>query len=303
MDLEKIKARREALNQVNQSSSELSAKFWKPELGKSEVRIVPSMYDKDNPFTELKFHTVISKFPILDLSNLGKQDPVEEFVKELRDKGGKENWSVAGKLTPRSRYFVPVVVRGEEDKGVRLWNIGITLYKVLLGFAADEEIGDYTDVASGFDLKVTKVKGDPYPETTVKLARKSTPLSEDAKQVEDWLNNQPKPIDCFRHPDYDYVKTQLANYFSGGTTAATTQVAEATTKAVEKVAKMSVTLPKQESEAPATAKEAAEIPAPVKPKVEAKAPKSIVSEFDELFNDVAKSSSPAVPEQTDGLPF
>ena len=295
MDLTKIKARLEALNQANQSSSEISAKFWKPDFGKTEIRIVPSVFDKDNPFTELIFHTVLSKYPILSLSNFHEQDPVEKFVQELKDKGGSENWSVAGKLSPRSRYFVPVIVRGEEDKGVRLWNIGITLYKVLLGFAADEEIGDYTDITSGFDVKVTKTKADPYPEITVSLARKASSLSDDKAQVEKWLTEQPNPLQCYKRPEYEHLRQLLADYFTGGKKPATPTVpAEAVeaakTKSDDTLAKCNVDklLPKTE----VSSKE--EVPAPkepvvtetVKSSVKA-APKSVVSTFDELFGDVA----------------
>lgn len=45
----------------------------------------------------------------------------------------------------------PIVVRGEEEKGVRLWEFGKEIYMQLLGIAEDEDYGDYTDI-NDFDF-------------------------------------------------------------------------------------------------------------------------------------------------------
>lgn len=280
MDLNAIKAKLQQLNQESQGGGNDFAKnFWNPPIGKTTIRIVPSAYDKDNPFTELLFHTVLSKYPILALTNFGKKDPVQEFRQMLQNMGGKENWSLSGKLTPRANYYVPVIVRGEEDKGVRLWRVGITMYKALLALAADEDVGDYTDIAEGRDIKVTKVEGNPYPETSIMPAMKSTPLSTDAKQVEDWLKNQPEPIRCFREQTYDQIKSQLEAFIQGKPAATNGNTA---TEAKAEEAK-----PEQQSEA-----------APTPKAVKTKAPaKSAAQKFDDLFG------SEDEPKGEDDLPF
>jgi len=214
MNINAIKAKLEALNNNNQQTekTDYSEVFWKPELGKQTIRIVPSAYDPAFPFTELKFHYGIGKYPMIALSNFGKQDPVEEFVKELRKTSDKDNWSLSGKISPKTRIFAPVIVRGEEDKGVRLWGFGVTIYKALLALAEDEDVGDYTDVMNGWDLVVEQQQGNPYPSTTVRIKPKQTPLSEDNDQVETWLKTQPNPSECFTQYDYDFIKKQLQNY-------------------------------------------------------------------------------------------
>ena len=50
MDIDAIKSR---LNQLQDATSN---NFWKPQPGKSQVRIVPYTHDKNNPFSELFFH-------------------------------------------------------------------------------------------------------------------------------------------------------------------------------------------------------------------------------------------------------
>ncbi len=218
MDINAIKAKLDALNNNGQDreKTDYSKIFWKPELGKQTVRIVPSAHDPSFPFKELKFHYGIGKYPIIALSNFGKQDPIEEFVKELRKTSDKDNWSLSGKISPKTRIFAPVIVRGEEDKGVRLWGFGVTIYKALLALAQDEDIGDFTDVLNGWDMVVEKSQGNPYPETTVRIKPRQTPLSDNNDSVELWLKSQPKPEESFTQYDYNFIKKQLQNYLEPG---------------------------------------------------------------------------------------
>lgn len=294
MDLSKIKERLEALNREPQGNSgiDYSAVFWKPENGKSVIRIVPSKYDKDNPFTELMLHFVKGMFrgPVLALTNFGKQDPIEEFRQQLQNLGGKENWSLSGKLQPRARYFVPVIVRGEEDKGVRLWGIGVSLYKALLSLAADDEIGDFTDVVNGTDMVVERTPGNPYPETSIRPKRNSSPLSEDSAQVEKWLNEQPEPIKCFKQYDYEFIKKGLGAYLTGGTPAAEDKKSEDEnaneSKSDNQLKVVDASKPVEKKATPSKAETAA------KP---AAAPKSITSKFDELFKDDEEEGEDKLP--------
>ena len=218
MNLDAIKAKLSALNNGGQEREKVdySATFWKPENGKSTIRIVPSMYDPNLPFKEVKFHYGIGKYPMAALSNFGKQDPIEEFIKELKKTSDKDNWTLAGKLNPKTRIFAPVIVKGEEDKGVRLWGFGVTIYKALLALAQDEEVGDYTDVMNGWDLVVEVAAGNPYPTTSVRIRPKQTPLSDNAAQVDLWLKNQPHPVEIHTQYDYEFIKKQLQNYLTPG---------------------------------------------------------------------------------------
>lgn len=218
MDLSQIKSKLAELSPNNNSSQrekvDYEKIFWRPSPGKHQIRIVPSVQDPSFPFTELKFHYGVGQYPMIALSNFGKQDPIEEFVKELKKTSDRDNWSLAGKLTPKSRFFAPVVVRGEEEKGVRLWGFGKTIFKALLSLAEDEDIGDYTDVINGFDMIVEQVQGNPYPETSVRIKPKTSPLSDDNNLVDLWLKEQPDAKEVYTEYDYDFIKRQLQNYLS-----------------------------------------------------------------------------------------
>jgi len=218
MNIDAIRAKLDALNNSGQDreKTDYSKIFWKPELGKQTIRLIPSAFYPTFPFRELKFHYGVGKYPMIALSNFGKQDPIEEFVKELRKTNDKDNWSLSGKLSPKTRIFAPVIVRGEEEKGVRLWGFGVNIYKALLALAEDEDIGDFTDVLNGWDMVVEMQKGNPYPETTVRIKPKQTPLSDNNESVDSWLKEQPNPVEAFTQYDYDFIKKQLQGHLDPG---------------------------------------------------------------------------------------
>ena len=227
MDINAIKAKLAALNSTGNQDREkvdFDKIYWRPANGKSTIRIVPSAFNPADPFTELKLHYNIGKFPMMSLSNYGKQDPIEEFVKELRKTSDKDNWSLSGKLSPKSRFFAPVIVRGEEDKGVRLWSFGVNIYKALLALAEDEDIGDFTDVMSGWDMVVenTPAAGPgQFPTTTVRIKPKQTTLSDDNTKVDLWLKEQPNALEVQTQYDYEYIKKKLQEYLNPGEEVAT----------------------------------------------------------------------------------
>jgi hypothetical protein len=223
MDLNAIKARLNSLN--TQSSSNQKEKkdytltYWKPKQeGKFQIRFVPSKINKDNPFQEIFMHYGVGKYPIVALTNWGEKDPIVEFTKQLRKTSDPENWRLAKKLDPKLRVFAPVVVRGEEEKGVRLFEFSKTIYLELLSIADDEDYGDFSDVAEGFDFVVnaSKVQDRPGFALSLRPKPKQTPLSKDASQIEDWLENQPLLLEERYHYPYDKLKEELQKFLSDG---------------------------------------------------------------------------------------
>jgi hypothetical protein len=221
MDLNVIKER---LNQMqnaanNQNSGGGKQLFWKPSVGKQTVRIVPFKYNKSNPFTEMQFYYGIgSKKVMASPANWGEKDPIKEFAKQLRQTNDKDNWRLAKKLDAKTRIFAPVVVRGEESEGVKLWQFGKEIYESFLQMAADEEVGDFTDILNGRDIKLNTVgpesTGTPYNRTTASPSMKTSPLSSDEAVVESLLNDQPDPKKVFKPLSYDDMKSNLQEWLS-----------------------------------------------------------------------------------------
>lgn len=223
MDLNKIKSRLDNLNQAAKpkqtEKKDYTLIYWKPKAeGKYQIRFVPSKINKDNPFQEIFMHYGVGKYPIVALTNWGEDDPIVEFSKKLRKSSESENWRLAKQLDPKMRVFAPVVVRGEEDKGVRLFEFSKTIYMELLSIADDEDYGDFTDVAEGFDFVVnaSKVQDRPGFALSLRPKPKQTPLSSDASQITTWLENQPILLEERYKYTYDKLKEELQNFISGG---------------------------------------------------------------------------------------
>ena len=223
MDLNALKQKLDTLQSKGKQSGEkidYSTIYWKPTIGKQQIRIVPSAYDASNPFAELRFHYGITNKVMISPLNFGEKDPIALFAQKLREgEYSKENYVLAKKLDPKTRYFVPVVVRGEEDKGVRLWQFGKLVYEELLALALDDEIGDYTDIVNGRDITVETVgpesTGTNYNKSSVRVRLKTSPLSEDSSLVEKWTNEQPNPKEgLFKRYTFDEMKSALEKWLS-----------------------------------------------------------------------------------------
>ena len=223
MDLNKIKSRLDNLNQASKpkqtEKKDYTLVYWKPKAeGKYQIRFVPSKINKDNPFQEVFMHYGVGKYPIVALTNWGEDDPIVDFTKKLRKSSESENWRLAKQLDPKMRVFAPVIVRGEEDKGVRLFEFSKTIYMELLSIADDEDYGDFTDINQGFDFVVnaTKVQDRPGFALSLRPKPKQTQLSSDASQIQTWLDNQPILLEERYKYTYDKLKEELQNFISGG---------------------------------------------------------------------------------------
>jgi len=218
MNLDLISSKLEKLQspqgQKSDQKFDRSQYFWKAPMGKSQIRFVPYKENKENPFSEMFFHYGIGNRTMISPINYGEKDPIVEFSKELRKTSEPENWRLAKKLEPKMRVFAPVVVRGEENKGVRFWEFGKQVYQELLSYAADEDYGDFTDVVSGLDMTVEVVQGNPYPQTSLRVKPKQSPLSDDNTSVEKWLAEQPELLKYYKKYSYDEMKTALQEWLN-----------------------------------------------------------------------------------------
>ena len=201
--------------------------FFKPKPGKYQVRILPNKYDKAWPIREVQFHYGFSKGPILALSNWGEADPIADFAKGLRKSSDKEDWQLAKKIEPKSRYFAAVIVRGEEHLGARLWEFGKLTNDQLVGIAADEDYGDFTDITDGrdFTIEATEdiIAGRKGIKCNIRVKPKTTPISEDAALVEKLLNEQPDILGINRKYTYDALKDILTKWLNPEEEAAATE--------------------------------------------------------------------------------
>ena len=213
MDLDAIKSR---LNQLQNTQTNA---FWKPQPGKSQVRIVPYKFDKNNPFSELFFHySLVPNKTVLSPLSYGRPDPVQQFADKLKSTGNKDEWIQGKRIEPKMRTFVPVVVRGEESEGVKFWGFGKTVYQELLGIIADPDYGDISDSTTGRDIVVERQTpaeaGNQYGKTTIRVKPNVTALSDDSNLLQRLLDEQPDIKELYQEPTFDELKSHLSNFLN-----------------------------------------------------------------------------------------
>jgi hypothetical protein len=222
INLDAIKSRLNSLKNANNRTSNI----WKPEPGEHQIRIVPYIYNKDNPFLELYFHYNLGKRSILSPVSFGRPDPIVDFAEKLKQTGDKSDWVMGRKLEPKMRVYVPVIVRGQEKEGVKFWGFGKQLYQELLGFFADPDYGDLSDPKTGRDIVVTvkspEETGRDYTETSIRIKPKETVVT-DNQEVLDKIKEQSKITELYPEPTYDDLKAQLQTWLGKSDDVETTE--------------------------------------------------------------------------------
>lgn len=260
-----INALKAKLNQFTKQGDRSEA-LWKPTEGKHIIRIVPWKENRENPFIELYFHYLGNKTYLSPTSN-GNRDPIMEFAEALAAGGTKDDWAQSRPFRPKLRTFVPVIVRGEESKGVRFMSFGKTVYQELLSIIADPDYGDITDVKNGRDIVVEHVpqeKSDTnFAKTMVRPKPNQTPLVADADTVQKFLTEQPDIRSIFKEPTYEELKVALERYLDPSAPAVPVAVNTEVDTTPTKVT------------SPTTAKSV---------EMKSTAVKDMIDEFDEVFN-------------------
>ena len=213
MDIDAIKSR------LNQLQNTTTNSFWKPQPGKTQIRIVPYFHNKSNPFSELYFHySLVKNKTVLSPLSFGRPDPVQEFADKLKASGNKDEWIQGKRIEPKMRTFAPVIVRGEENEGVKFWGFGKTVYQELLGIIADPDYGDISDPMTGRDIVVERQTpaeaGNQYGKTTIRVKPNQTELADSAKMQKELLENQPNYAELYTEPTYDELKEHLQNFLN-----------------------------------------------------------------------------------------
>ena len=215
MDLNAIKNR---LNQL-QTTNNRTSNLWKPQPGSQVVRIVPYKFNADNPFIELYFHYDLGGKNYLSPISFGRPDPIEEFAQKLKSTGSKDDYRLGRKIEAKMRTFAPVMVRGEENQGVKFWGFGKTVYQELLSIIADPDYGDITDSVNGRDVavefKTAEETGKSFPSTSIRVKPNQTPITEDASVLESINESQKNITEIYTERSYDELTQALDSYLNG----------------------------------------------------------------------------------------
>ena len=238
MDLNAIRKRLGQLQTTNNRTSSL----WKPQPGKTQIRIVPYEFNKDNPFIELFFHYNLNNRSYLSPISFGRPDPIEEFAQKLRASGNKEDYQLSRKLEAKMRTFAPVIVRGEEKQGVKFWGFGKTVYQELLSIIADPDYGDITDPVNGRDVVVeflsAEETGASFPKTNIRVKPNQTPIS-DEPEVLELVKQQQDIREIYQEQSYDDLTEVLNEWLNPDESESSSEESEENTVSTSQLSETS----------------------------------------------------------------
>lgn len=238
LDMDKLKARRDALKNDGKKQDKDDGLYFRPGKGLGmgeeatfDIRVVPT--PDGEPFRDLWFHYNVPKQKagvMCPKRNFGEPCAICEFASDLWRQGvnndNDEDKKMAKSLFARQRFFSPVVVRGQEDKGVQIYSYGKESYEFFLETIMDEEYGDITDVEKGFDVKLTYAaasKPGAFPSTKLKPARKESKLAATKAEIADLLGKVP---DLDKEVGVRHTPEEIANILRHGLAAPTAEVGQ-----------------------------------------------------------------------------
>ena len=206
IDMKKMRERKIALENKGGKNN----RFWRPQDGEQTIRIVPTA-DGD-PFKDYWFHYNVGNNPgfLSPKRNFGEDCPLDSFVRNLWQEGTEDSKRMAKKLSARQRFFAPVVVRGEEDQGVRIWGFGKQVYESLLNLVLNPEYGDITDAEQGTALVLTygKPAGATFPVTQLTPRRRSSALCPEPEKCREMLETIPDFDEVFASSRKSFAEVQ-----------------------------------------------------------------------------------------------
>ena len=199
---------------------------WRPQEGDQTIRIMPT--EDGDPFKEYHFHYNVGKNPgiLCPKKNHGEDCPICEFASQLWRDGVQNNDDTAKreakKLFVRKRYFSPILVRGQEASGVKVWSYGKTAYETLLGYVLDPDYGDITHPETGTDIVLNyTIPGTPgsFPKTQLKPRRRPSILcDESVADCDELIQSIPEVETLFQRLATENVQALLDEYLSSDAT-------------------------------------------------------------------------------------
>jgi hypothetical protein len=201
--------------------------WFRPDEGDTDIRIVPT--NDGDPLKEMFFHYNVGDHKggiLCPKRNYGEHCPICEFASALwregSDSNDEESKKLAKSLFVRTRFFSPVVIRGREDEGVKIYGYGKMAYELLLGYILDPEYGDVTDVQEGTDITLTytkPTKPGAYPQTSLKMRRNTSALLEDSEAIPALLDSIPEFNSLFERQTPEQVDAILDEQLAGNRSA------------------------------------------------------------------------------------
>jgi hypothetical protein len=199
----------------------LDAKYADTDIkeGDTYIRILPNADAEKHFFLKSGFHKIMGEYYNCPKEYKNAKCPICEYVSKLYKSQNIEDLELAKELKKTKRFYYNVIVRGTEDKGVRVLTSGIKLFEKIIGACANPEIGDITDLNEGFDFKVNKRMKDGYWNYDLSEAsRRASPISTDPIKAKEWMSNLfdlDKEVTLLSYPELKEILNSALEQLTG----------------------------------------------------------------------------------------
>jgi len=221
MNVEEFLSDVEKVNQEtfknNRKKVDLKEATYNPKPGKvpegEEIRIVAPIEGK--AFQKIDFHWNIgSSKMVVCPAQYGRECPICQDLQNQPDGDDKK------KKEAKTRYFLPIVVRGKESEGPKWWGFPKTILNTIAGLYKNKYYGDISDSYQGNDLQI-EFPSDADVATIMPAPMKSALMSDSAGNPDEekiqTLRNLVKPIEeIFIELPYDAIVKILNKNSSNG---------------------------------------------------------------------------------------
>lgn len=204
--------------------------YFKLPVGVTKVRVLPgidpSSPDKDF-FCKAGSHYYANpnnqKIPVTcpRIKNPKSNCPVCDKVHELQKSANKADNGEAEKLKVKIKYVMALIPREGEDAGkVLIYSAPKAIYSKLLSMMEDPDFGDITDPYDGMDVKFSRTGTGKDTRYDVLPSPRHSALSENSKEVEELLANQPELWRFREAPSVDeiekFMNGEISRFTTGG---------------------------------------------------------------------------------------
>jgi len=173
--------------------------IWRPTSGTSTIRIVPNKKDPEWPFYMAYLHgrdfvtkIGLANYEFASPKTFQQEDPAEIFANKLYREDYENNKQFIKYFTPQKYYYIPILVRGKESSGIKVWPVNTKTYEKIFNIMntifeeEGEESSKIFDLKRGTDLVLTKVSGGGVEITAKRSPTNLIERAEEGYTVEDF---------------------------------------------------------------------------------------------------------------------
>lgn len=225
-DLGKIKSKKDRKN-------EEKLQYFKPQLGPVELRVLP--YDDGNgqPIQQIDYYDSrkLTQRRVVAPKQWGLPDPVYDLYNELsKDRSSDTTWNLMKELKVKESYYVPVLVRGKENEGVKIWELNNVVLNQIYSLLAHPDFcdEDLFHPKTGYDFILTctdsgkKIqfngKQHVVKNYDIKTRRKPSPIASSQAEIDAIVASIPNLNEYFKKyvMSEEKLRVVVSNYLSGG---------------------------------------------------------------------------------------